>query len=289
MAERFGNRIPALEGLSMSEHTDREAMLREIAKKKVVYQLPGMEALRVDRDLTYCSTRGTELLFDVYYPSASPSQHVPTVLLPMAYPDPTARVRVYGPLTSWAQLIAASGMAAVVYGSEVPAEDVHAVLQHLRGDAEALGLDVNRFGLFAASGNVTVGLSALMRDRLLRCAALLCGYTMDVDGATAVADMGRQAGFVNACAGQSPDDLPDGVPMLFVRAGHDHFPGLNDALDKVVARALSRNLPLSLINHATGGHGFDLDEHTAISRGIVRQVLVFLQLHLDAQSEPAAA
>ena len=272
----------------MNEQTDREAMVREIAKKRVVYQLPGMEVLRVRRDLAYRSTSGAELLLDVYYPSASPSQHAPTVLLPMAYPDPTARVRVYGPLTSWAQLIAASGMAAVIYGSEAPSEDVHAVLRYLRGDA-ALGLDVNRFGLFAASGNVTVGLSALMRDRRLRCAALLYGYTMDMDGSTAVGDMGVQAGFVNACAGRSTDDLPDDVPMLFVRAGRDHFPGLNEALDRVVARALARNLPLSLINHATGGHGFDLEENTAISRGIVQQVLAFLQLHLNASSETAAA
>jgi transcriptional/translational regulatory protein YebC/TACO1 len=55
---------------------------------------------------------------------------------------------------------------------------------------------------------------------------------------------------------------------------------LNTALDKVIERALARNLPLSLINHAAGAHGFDLDEHTAISRGIVRQVLAFLRLHL---------
>jgi hypothetical protein len=289
MAGTVREPYPGLEGLSVNEQPDREATLREIAKKRVVYQLPGMEALRVRRDLTYRSTSGTELRLDIYYPSTAPSQRVPTVLLTMAYPDPTAGVRVYGPLTSWAQLIAASGMAAVVYGSEAPAEDIHAVLGHLRGDAGALDLDVNRFGLFAASGNVTVGLSALMRDGLLRCAALLCGYTMDMDGSTAVADMGRQFGFVNACAGQSADDLPDGVPMLFVRAGRDHSPGLNEALDRVVARALTRNLPLSLINHATGGHGFDLDENTAISRGIVQQVLAFLSLHLNATTKSREA
>ncbi len=89
---------------------------------------------------------------------------------------------------------------------------------------------------------------------------------------------------MNACAGKSPDDLPDGLPMLFIRAGRDHFPGLNEALDNVVARALARNLPLSLINHATGAHGFDLDENTAISRGIVQQVLAFLRLHLTHRS-----
>ncbi len=48
----------------------------------------------------------------------------------------------------------------------------------------------------------------------------------------------------------------------------------------VVARVLARNLPVSLVNHATGGHGFDLDEDTPVSRGIVQQVLAFLQLHL---------
>ena len=75
--------------------------------------------------------------------------------------------------------------------------------------------------------------------------------------------------------------FPTGCRCL-VRAGRDHFPGLNEALDKVVARALARNLPFSLHNHATGGHGFDLDENTAISHGIVQQVLAFLKLHLSA-------
>ena len=65
--------------------------------------------------------------------------------------------------------MAASGLAAVVYGAEAPEQDVHAVLRHLRADTDPLGLDVDKFGLFAASGNVTVALSALMRDRLLRC------------------------------------------------------------------------------------------------------------------------
>ena len=77
-----------------------------------------------------------------------------------------------------------------------------------------------------------------------------------------MADMSKQAGFVDACAGRSPDDLPLDVPVLVVRAGRDGFPGLNAALDTVLARALERNVPLWLINHATGSHAFDLDEDT---------------------------
>jgi acetyl esterase/lipase len=100
-------------------------------------------------------------------------------------------------------------MATVLCGSEAPEEDVHAALRHLRAEADALGLEMDSLGLFAASGNVTVALSALMRDRHVRCAALLYGYTMDLDGLTAVADMAKQAGFVNACAGKTVNDLPN--------------------------------------------------------------------------------
>lgn len=270
----------------MSERIEHEAIVRKIAKKKVAYRLPNMDELPGRRDLTYRSSSGSELLIDVYYPSSHPGPRVPVVLAPLAYPDPEARVRVYGPVTSWAQLIAASGMAAVLYGTEAPEEDVQAALRHLRADADALGLEMDSLGLFAASGNVTVALSVLMRERRVRCAALLYGYTMDLDGSTAVGDMARQAGFVNACAGKTVNDLPDDVPMLFVRAGRDQCPGLNEALDKVVAQALVRNLPLTLINHAMGGHGFDLDEDTETSRGLVQQVLAFLRFNLGANMAP---
>ena len=262
----------------MSEQQDRDAIIREIAKKRVVYTIPGMDSLPVRRNLSY---RG-DLLMDIYYPAPDTARAdgVPVVVIPFGYPDPQSGVRMFGPVTSMAQLIAASGMTAVIYGSTSPADDAPAALDYLRGHAESLDLDVRRLGLFSASGNVPVALSLLMRDRGIRCAALHCGYTMDLDGATAVADMAAQVGFVNACAGRSVDDLPDDVPLLFSRAGRDQFPGLNAALDQVVTRALARNLPLTVINHPTGLHGFECDEDSAASRGVIRQVLAFLALHL---------
>jgi hypothetical protein len=265
----------------MSEQTDREAILREIKKKRVRYALPGMDSLPVRRDIRYRATSGRSLPMDIYYPSRDTGPR-PVVVAAFGFPDPEGGIREFGPLTSWAQLIAASGMAAVLYGSEAPAEDIHAVLHHLRDDATALGVDAGRIGLFSASGSVPVALSTLMHDRALRSAALFCGYTMDADGGTAVADMSKQYGFVDACAGKSVDDLPVSVPLLVVRAGRDQVPGLNDALDKVVSRAIARNLPLTFVNHADGAHGFECDEDSPIAREIVRQMLAFLAFHLNA-------
>jgi hypothetical protein len=265
----------------MSDQTDREAKLREIAKKRVRYTLPGMDALEIRSGLTYRSTGGSDLPLEIYYPARPAGARAPLVAILMGYPDPEANIRQYGPFTSWARLIAASGMAAILYGSSAPADDVHSLFQHLRANASGLALDPERIGVFATSGSVAVALSALMRDRTLRCAALLYGYTMDMGRGTFVAGMAKQVGFVDACAGRSVDDLPDGIPMLFVRAGQDQFPGLNDALDHVIVRSLARNLPLTVVNHAAGAHGFDCDEDSATSCGIIQQVLAFLRLHLE--------
>jgi hypothetical protein len=260
---------------------EREAIIAEIAKKRVVYQLPGMSTLSVQRDVSFRAASGAALLMDIYFPAPSHAPP-PVVVIVMAYPDAEARVRTYGPMTSWAQLIAASGMAVVVYGPESPNDDVHALLRHLRTEANELAIDAERIGLFATSANVAVALATVIADTSIRCAALLYGYTMDLEGGTPVADAAGQFGFVNACAGKSPDDLPTNVPLLFVRAGQDGTPGLNAALDEVLRRSIARNLPISFINHATGAHGFDLDEPGPPARAVVQQVLLFLRLHLSA-------
>jgi hypothetical protein len=60
------------------------------------------------------------------------------------------------------------------------------------------------------------------------------------------------------------------------------LPGVNDSVDALLVDALARNLPLTLVNHAEGAHGFDCDEDSDISREIARQLLAFLRFHLKA-------
>ncbi len=264
----------------MADTADREAILREIAKKRVVYALPGMDDVRVHSG-TY-DTGYEHLAMDIYAPaSGGPA---PVVILAFGYADPPGQIRQYGPVTSWARLMAASGMAAVIHATNECAENIHAVIRHLRANAGALGVDAARIGVFAESANVSVALSALMRDPTIKCAALLTGFTIDLDGSTTVADAAKQYMFTDACAGRTVDDLPDGVPMLFLRAGREHFPGLNDALDTVVARCVARNLPVTLVNHASGTHGFEFDQDSELSREMVRRVLAFLQWHLRLET-----
>jgi dienelactone hydrolase len=264
----------------MDEET--RAKLAEVARKQVVYRIPGMDDVQVRRDIAYKTTADDALLMDIYYPpAATAGTAVPLVVIVLGYPDPQSDSRAFGPLTSWARLIAMSGMAAAIYGTSAPAEDVHDVFAYLRGNAATLGLDPHRIGVYGGSANVSVALSLLMRDADFRCAVLVNGYTFDVDGSTAFAEASRQYGFVNATAGRSIDELPVGVPLFVLRAGREHGPGINEALDQLAARALARNLPLTFVNHATGPHGADIYDDTDATRRIVRQILDFLRLHLE--------
>jgi hypothetical protein len=266
----------------MAQDTQRD----QIRRQRVVLTLPGMDGVTVRHESYRAGDANAAM--DVYYPpSAREAQALPAVLLVTGFADAGAermfgaRFKDMGSFVSWAQLIAASGMIAITYANGEPA-DISVALQYVRDNAAPLRLDPSRIGIWACSGHGANALSVLIEHgRGLRCAALLYPYTMDLDGASRVAGAAAQFRFVTPAAGKSADDLPRDLPLCLLRAGRDQMPGLNAALDALVAASLARNLPVTVINHASGEHAFDLFDDSRTSRAIVTQVLTFLQLHLS--------
>jgi hypothetical protein len=272
----------------MSQDTQQD----HISKKRVVYTMPGVAAVTVRRDEEYRASDAGAFTIDLYYPPDSKSgAQTPAVIFVTGFSDVGAqkmlgcKLKEMGSYISWAELAAASGLVAITYTNREPATDVQAVLQHIRQNAASLGIDENRIGVWACSGNVPNALSLLMQDarEYLRCAVLCYAYTLDSDGVTGVADAARQWGFVNPSAGKSVDDLPHGIPLFVARAGQDQMPGLNDTLDRFVARAVACNLPITFVNHSTAPHAFDLFQDSETSREIIGRILAFLRFHLLAQ------
>jgi acetyl esterase/lipase len=257
----------------------------------IVYSIPAMEAVTVRRDLPYRQTESGSLGFDVYYPpGAADDSRLPAVLFIHGYSDagtPNLLGRIYkemGHPVSWARLIAASGVAAILYSNRHAVDDVQVMLQHIREHASALGIDGSRLGLWAGSGHVPLALWLLMQAewREVRCAVLCCGYMLDLHGATSVADMQKSYRFANPCAGKSMEDVRHDVPLLVARAGRDQF-GVNESLDNFIAGALHRDLPLRLVNHAGVPHAFDLFDDSEATREIIREILRFIQFHLSKE------
>ena len=263
----------------------------EITKMKVVFDMPGTDAVTVRADVEFHAADGGVLAMDLYYPSGATSgSRLPAVVVVLGYSDVGVhkmlgcKFKEIASSVSWGRLIAASGMVAITYTNREPQGDLRALAAHLRQNAASLGIDENRIGIWSSSGNVPVALSMLMQAGAdeVRCAVLCYGYMLDLDGATGVADAAAQFRFVNAAAGKSVDDLPTNLPLFVVRAGQEQFPHLNDAIDAFVPKALTRNLPVTCVNHPDGPHAFDLFHDSEATREIIRQILRFMQFHLQA-------
>ena len=257
-----------------------------ISERGAVYAIPGMERAVVRRDIVYRRTAAGPLTMDLYRPAdAAVGARLPAVIFAAGYNDVGyekvfgRKFKDMGMSVSWGQLVAASGMVAIGYTNREPVDDLDALLVYVRENAAALGIDEHRVGVWATSGNVPLALWALMRGTL-RCGALLYGFMLDLDGATGVADAAQSFRFTNPNAGASLDDLEKDLPLLIVRAGQEQFPGLNDSIDRFFAKALTGNRPITLVNHATGPHAFDLLDDSETSQQIIRQVLDFLRASL---------
>jgi hypothetical protein len=262
-----------------------DAPADHITKKRVLFDMPGTDAVAIRSDLAFTAADRGLLTMDLYTPSRSTGgSPLPAVVVVVGYPDTGTRLgckfKEMAWSVGWGRLIAASGLAAVTYTNRAPVADLGALLDHLQRAAASLGIDRNRIGLCAVSGHVPLALSLLMEaSRRIRVALLSYGYMLDSMGSTTVADASTTFGFVNPCSGRSVADVPDDVRLFVARAGRDDA-GLNGTIDRFVAAALARNLSLTLMNHADGPHAFDLFHDSETTREIIRQGLAFLRFNL---------
>ncbi len=241
--------------------------------KPVLYTLPGMADVAT-REVEYAEAR----VIEVYTPPAATGR-LPAVVFVSGYADPGSE-QVFGcklkdmaSYVSWGRLVAASGMIGVTYTNH-EAKDAHAMLAYLRANAAALGIDDQRIAIWACSGNAPMALSLLEGAR---CAALCYGFMGDLDGGTETARAAAMFRF--AAPAVAFDQLPI-IPMFIARAGRDELPGINPSIERFVTAALARGLPITLANHPTGPHSFDLVDDSATTRALVRQILAFLQIQL---------
>jgi len=259
----------------------------EIAAKPVVHKIPGMDAVKIVRDVPFQSANA-QLTMDLYRPrDSSAATRLPAVVFVMGYSDLGAekmfgcKLKEMEAYICWAKLVAASGLIAVTYVNHDPMGDLDALFRHIRENGERLGIDETAIGVWSCSGNVPRALGLMMQDGrpALRCAALCYGCMLDLDGSTNTADGATTWRFTNPTAGKSIRDIPADVPLFIARAGRDN-PQLNETLDRFVAHALRANLPITLANHPNGPHAFDILDDSETSREIIRQILAFFRFHL---------
>jgi acetyl esterase/lipase len=278
---------------SSTELEDPE-WIREIAPKRIVYSVPLMNRVRIQKNLTYKRVAGAELKMDVYSP-VSPRRRGRRPAIIFIHggripPNLLTTPKEWGAYVSFGQLVAASGLVGVTFNHRFYAweslgdsqSDLMDLIAYIREHAGALGIDRDRIVLWAVSAG-GIFLSQPLRDRppYIKC---LVGYYAELD---------LQSERQSAPPSVSDETLREfspvyhlskggqGVPPIFIaRAGLDDS-SLNAGLDRFVQVALSGNVTLDLANHATGHHGFDVEDDNDRSREIIKRTIEFIKLHMD--------
>ncbi len=286
---------------------NQERGQQDTTQKSIVYEIPGMQQVKIRKDITYKSVEEQELKLDVYYP-ADFDQDLPLPALLFVHGDATPTVlehaKDWGQYVSWGQLIASSGLIAVTFNHRSTqsltklsdaASDVDDLLAFVNEHASDLGIDASMLGIWMCSAGSVIGLHTALRSvsPVIHCVITYYG----------VADL--QAFFdqpvdITENTKKSEHTLPllspetfeefsapvsikrvagKEVPFLVARAGLD-APELNASIERLAASALANNIDLVLMNHATGHHGFDILDDDERTREIIHATLEFIKIHL---------
>jgi len=259
--------------------------------RRIVYDAAGMTDVDTLRRIVYKREDDTDLLMDVYRPrGGGPGLRRPAIVFVHGGPIPKTMLppREWGFFVSYGELAAASGLVGVVLNHRLhditdydrALGDLSAGIDHVRRQADTLGVDADRLALWVFSGGGPL-LAEFLRTQppYIRC--VVAFYALldlrpflppDAD-ATRRERAARLSPAMHVRAAR--------LPIFVGRAGLDG-PLVNNSIDAFVAEALSANAPLDLMNHSTGHHAFDVLDDDERSRAIIGRALGFVQPRLSA-------
>jgi len=143
--------------------------------RRAVYEMPGMDAVHVRKDLTYKHVDSLDLRMDVYAPPDRDGP-LPAALLIAgdAWPDTIKDSKDWGVFISFGQLVALSGMMAVTFNHRSTqsltrladvAQDVDDLVVFVRTNAGSFGIDPERLALWAFSAGPPFGFKTALVDK----------------------------------------------------------------------------------------------------------------------------
>ena len=269
-----------------------QTKVHPFVQKRLVYQVPGMSNVIRRPGIAYHSEAGSTLRMDIYLPPRIEKEaKLPLVILINGYSDPAIKKyfgvnqKDLGLFSSWAELIAASGMIAVTYESERSSSETDRLIEYLRRNAGAYHIDADRLAVFGCSANALTAQSLIQDPRAgVKCAVFYYPIlaTPDRKSSDLIAASAKRYGFYWTDL-REIRRIPADIPLFVVSVGKESHPEVKETVARFVREAMSLNVPLTFIHYAEGQHDFDVLDDTAASRAIIRQTVDFLRTHLGEE------
>jgi dipeptidyl aminopeptidase/acylaminoacyl peptidase len=256
----------------------------------VAYEVAGMNDVITKKNIPYLKTSDSALKMDIYYPPKFDfNRKIPAIVFVFGYTNEgqlkTAKhqLRTWSPYTSWCKVVAASGMAAIVYETINPENDIKSLIQYINSNTDNLNIDVNKIGAYSCSANTPTEIAYVLNDSncIFKCAVVYYGIflTTDFKYISTIDTLSQNMGFVTPRLSE-PTSWNRKVPLLIVHAGKDFVPHTNESLTSFVEKAIVQNIPITLMIHSNGVHGFDIYTDNESTRQIIKNTLEFWEFYL---------
>ena len=229
------------------------------AQSGMYYPEPAASTFAVSRDVRYASVDTGALKMDIYRPAPSGTPRPALIFFT------GGTMRANPGYAHWGRVAASKGLVAVVADLRLTAmgPDFRTLLGHLTERATDYGIDTAAIAVYGASSNA-LNSSAVVQDPTeKRVKASIMYY-----GGSDVARLRRD------------------LPVLLIRAGIDR-PFVNASIDSLIARALTQNAPITVINHSGGHHSFESTDDDIVTRELIDQTVDFVK-RVTAQAYRAA-
>lgn len=157
--------------------------------------------------------------------------------------------------SGWARSAASRDLVGIVpdLRSGTEAQDFQTLVDYLVRHGTELGVDTAGIAVFAASGNVYTAFPLLEDPRQTAIKSAVIYY-----GTAPITTFRRD------------------LPVLYVRAGLDR-PSVNQDIVALASLAITQNAPVTLLNHATGYHGFELFNDDDATHDVIARTLEFVR------------
>jgi hypothetical protein len=253
----------------------------------LAFELPGMDKVIVKKDIPYLKIGDSTLKMDIYYPQNFDFQRkIPAIIIVYGCTN-EGQIKLTGiQFRNWSvhislcKIIAASGMAAIIYETVDPENDLISLAKYIHSNQDKLLIDNNNIGAFTCSSNTPVAISNVLSNtsNIFKCAVVYYGIFLTQD-LEKLPQIDSVFGFQNPRLNE-PKNWKKDVPILIVRAGLDNDPYVTHSLLNFYNNAIHQNLPITLINYPNGLHGFDFLNDNDTTRMIISSTLDFWKFNL---------
>ncbi|HUQ79845.1 MAG TPA: hypothetical protein VM076_01840 [Gemmatimonadaceae bacterium] len=213
---------------------------------------PGPTQVRVSRGIEYGRADTVRLHMDVYRPADAGARRLPTLVF---FNRGFGAGRNQPFYVAWARAAASRGIVAILpdlRGGSEPA-DFQLLATHLAARGAEVGVDKDAIVVFSGSGNVNSAFPVVEDPKMTSIGGAVMYY------------------------GTGPvTEFRLDLPVLYVRAGLDR-PEVNKEIMALAALAASQNAPVTLLNHSTGYHAFEMFNDDDATRDVMEQTLSFVR------------